>query len=225
MTDSDHGDYEWDAGIIKRRPSVREQSKSAKRRYNDGAFHSRYFVGHGLDIGGKPDPLALYVSVFCLLKSVRTWDLEDGDARYLRGLGDSAFDFVHSSHCLEHMVDVEESLRNWIRVLKPSGYLIVTVPDEDLYEQGIWPSRHNRDHKWTFTMAKSSSWSPRSVNMIDLVRTFVDQLQLERLTLHSDFYRPTDGGTISDQTMTPVAECSIEMVCRKREATSLRSKG
>ena len=35
-----------------------EQSKAAKRRFHDGAFHSRYFVGNGIDIGGKADPLA-----------------------------------------------------------------------------------------------------------------------------------------------------------------------
>jgi hypothetical protein len=35
-----------------------EQSKAAKRRFQIGAFHQRYFVGHGIDIGGRPDPLA-----------------------------------------------------------------------------------------------------------------------------------------------------------------------
>jgi SAM-dependent methyltransferase len=152
------------------------------------------------------------------MQSVRTWDRDDGDAQYLHGVPDAAFDFVHSSHCLEHMVDVAEALRHWIRVLKPGGYLIVTVPDEDLYEQGAWPSRFNRDHKWTFTMAKPASWSPRSVNVVDLVRQFAEALELERLVLHRDFYRPTHPGRTPDQTLTPVAECSIEWIARKRPA-------
>jgi hypothetical protein len=46
----------------------------------------------------------------------------------------------------------------------------VIVPDEDLYEQGVWPSRFNPDHKWTFTIAKHTSWSPVSVNLLDLAR-------------------------------------------------------
>jgi SAM-dependent methyltransferase len=195
---------------------VWEQSKSAKRRFNDGAFHSRYFVGHGIDIGGKPDPLAQYVGAFRLMLSVRTWDLEDGDAQYLAGVADNSLDFVHSSHCLEHMVDVNEALRNWIRVLKPNGHLIVTIPDEDLYEQGAWPSQRNFDHKWTFTLAKASSWSPRSINVVDLAKTFADQLELERLSLQRDFYRPEIRDVLVDQTLTPVAECSIEWVARKR---------
>jgi SAM-dependent methyltransferase len=195
---------------------VWEQSKAAKRRYNDGDFHSRYFVGHGVDIGGKPDPLGQYREIFPLMQTVRTWDLEDGDAQYLRGVSDNTFDFVHSSHCLEHMHDVIEALRNWVRVLKPGGYLIVTVPEEDMYEQGQWPSRYNSDHKWTFTAAKESSWSPRSINVIDLVKHFAGQLALERLVCHRDFYRESLRQRGIDQTTTPVAECAIEIVWRKR---------
>ncbi len=193
-----------------------EQSKAAKRRYDDGAFQQRFFVGRGIDIGGKPDPLAQYASIFARMQSVRTWDREDGDAQLLLGVPDKSFDFVHSSHCLEHMVDVAEALRNWIRVLKPDGYLIVTVPDEDLYEQGTWPSRFNADHKWTFTMAKPTSWSPRSVNLVELVMRFAESLELERLVLHRDFFRPPGHGRLRDQTLTPVAECAIEWIARKR---------
>ena len=193
-----------------------EQSKAAKRRFNDGAFHSRYFVGDGIDIGGKPDPLGQYAGVFPMMRSARTWDLEDGDAQYLASIPNNYFDFVHSSHCLEHMVDVYEAMRNWIRVLKPGGYLIVTIPDEDLYEQRVFPSRFNADHKWTFTMAKSFSWSPRSINVIDLIKAFCDELELERLTLHRDFYREALRERELDQTGTPVAECAIEFICLKR---------
>src|SRR5260221_7032838 len=38
-----------------------------------------------------------------------------------------------------------------------------------LYEQGVFPSRFNGDHKSTFTISKASSWSPVSVNVLDLV--------------------------------------------------------
>jgi hypothetical protein len=68
-----------------------EQSKAAKRRFNDGNFHNRFYVGYGVDIGGKPDPLANYVGVFPLLRGVKTWDLEDGDAQYMQGVADETF--------------------------------------------------------------------------------------------------------------------------------------
>jgi ubiquinone/menaquinone biosynthesis C-methylase UbiE len=192
-----------------------EQSKAAKRRYNIGAFHNRYFVGNGIDIGGKPDPLGQYINIFPKMESVRTWDIEDGDAQYLKGIPDNTYDFLHSSHCLEHMVDVNEALQNWIRIVKHGGYLIITVPDEDLYEMGIWPSR-NPDHKWTFTIYKEKSWSHRSINIIDLAREVSSQVEVEKIELQRDFFREPLLKQKFDQTLTPVAECSIEFILRKR---------
>lgn len=194
-----------------------EQSKAAKRRFLDGGFHSRFFVGDGLDIGGKPDPLGQYAGIFVGMLSVRTWDIEDGDAQFLKGIPDNTFDFVHSSHCLEHMEDVQGALANWIRVVKPGGYLVITVPDEDLFEQGIWPSHFNSDHKWTFTIYKKKSWSPRSLNIMDLSQYFGDVVSTERIVLQDDFFRRLLVGKKIDQTLTPVAECSIEFIWRKRQ--------
>jgi len=192
---------------------VWEQSKAARRRYLDGAFHSRYLVGDGVDIGGAPDPLSQYVGIFSRMRSVRIWDMPDGDAQVMAGVPDSTFDFVHASHCLEHMVDVRIALQNWIRVTKPGGYLVITVPDEDMYEHGYWPSRYNDDHKWSFTIYKPQSSLPKSINVLDLVKEFGEQVVLERLVLLNEFYRPNLGDL--DQTMTPVTECAIEIIWRK----------
>lgn len=193
-----------------------EQSKAAKRRYGDGLFHSRYFVGRGVDIGGKPDPLEQFKGIFPLMREVRTWDLEDGDAQYMADVADGSLDFVHSSHCLEHMADVRVALGNWARIVRPGGFLIITVPDEDLYEHGQWPSRFNSDHKWSFTICKRRSAMPKSINVVDLAIEFADRLELERLQLVGDFHR-TWLASDFDQTLTPVAECAIEIVWRKRE--------
>ena len=95
---------------------MKELSKSISRRLGDSNFVRRYFVGQGVDIGGKPDPLALYSEFFPLLKNVRVWDLEDGDAQFMAGVPDNSLDFVHSSHCLEHLNDPTEGLRNWLRI-------------------------------------------------------------------------------------------------------------
>ncbi len=192
-----------------------EQSKSAKRRFSIGAFHNRYFVGNGIDVGGKPDPLGQYAGIFPWMASVQTWDLEDGDAQYLQEVPDNHFDFLHASHCLEHMVDVEVALKNWIRVVKAGGFLVITVPDEDLYEQGVWPSTFNGDHKWTFTILKESTWSPKSINVVDLVKSFAGQIEVEKIELLRDFFRDAWVAERIDQTRTPVTECSIEIILRK----------
>jgi len=129
---------------------------------------------------------------------------------------DNFFDFMMSSHCLEHMVDVHETLKNWIRIIKPGGFLIITVPDEDMYEMGQWPSQFNSDHKWTFTVHKEQSWSPKSINLLDLAIEFSSSIEIERIQLLNDFYRENLRKQNIDQTITPVAECAIEFIARKR---------
>ena len=47
----------------------------------------------------------------------------------------------------------------------------LVVPDEDLYEQGVFPSRFNDDHKATFTISKSRSWSAKSINVLELANS------------------------------------------------------
>ena len=202
---------------------MKECSKSIQRRLTDSNFLRRYFVGKGVDIGGKPDPLILYKEMFPLMESVKTWDWEDGDAQFLKGILDGSLDFVHSSHCLEHLVDSAEGLRNWFRVVREGGYLVITVPDEDLYEQGIFPSTFNCDHKWTFTIFKTKSWSDRSLNLLDMLRQLgpaAEVVKIEQLSATYRFDLPR-----FDQTLTPVAECGIEVIIRKRPQTEVETGG
>ena len=196
-----------------------EQSKSTRRRFYDGNFHNRYFNGNGIDIGGKPDPFSQYIGVFPLVKSVKIWDLEDGDAQYMNSAKDESYDFVISSHCLEHMVDVYEAFNNWIRITKKGGYLIITVPDEDMYEQENWPSLYNEDHKWTFTINKNKSWSQNSINIFDLLRHFSDLIEIEKVEKISDFYNYNLENI--DQTLQPNVESSIEFIIKKKSLTNV----
>jgi SAM-dependent methyltransferase len=188
---------------------MKELSKSIPRRMGDSNFVRRYFVGRGVDIGGKPDPLGLYAEFFPLMTDVRVWDLEDGDAQFMEGVEDNFFDFVHSSHCLEHLNDPAEGLRNWLRVIKPGGYIVALVPDEDLYEQGVFPSTYN--------------WSPRSVNLLSLLGNLGPEARVEKVELLTASYR--FGLPRFDQTSTPVGECAIEFVVRKATEAEVRLGG
>ncbi len=196
-----------------------EQSKATKRRFHDGNFHNRYFSGKGIDIGGKPDPFSQYIGVFPLVKSVKIWDLEDGDAQYMQSCSDEYYDFVVSSHCLEHMVDVYEAFKNWIRITKKGGYLIITIPDEDMYEQKNWPSLYNGDHKWTFTINKNQSWSKKSINVLDLLKNFEDEIEIEKIEKISEFYN--HNLTNVDQTLQPNVESAIEFIIKKKSSSSI----
>ncbi len=193
---------------------MKECSKSIMRRLSQPNFVNRYFVGHGIDIGGSPDPLAVYQELLPRVASVRVWDRDSGDAQFMAGVEDESFDFVHSSHCLEHLVEPQEGLANWFRILRPGGHLIVTVPDEDLYEQGVFPSTYNSDHKWTFSVFKTHSWTERSRNIVDLLMALGDAADIQKIEVLNATYRFSLPRF--DQTLTPIGESGIEIVVRKR---------
>jgi SAM-dependent methyltransferase len=136
--------------------------ESSKTKKVWGELERSVLVGEGIDIGCGPDPV---------FPHVMTFDLPDGDANEILRHVHRQFDFVYASHCLEHMRDPRAAMAQWWQLVKPGGVLFVIVPDEDLYEQGYWPSRFNRDHKWTFTIAKHASWSPVSVNLLELAKS------------------------------------------------------
>lgn len=134
--------------------------------------------GKILDIGAGVDPITKDAVIF---------DKGQGDAQELdRYFPSGSFDTVFSSHCLEHMVKPREALQAWFSLVKPGGFLITIVPDEDLYEQGHFPSIFNSDHKATFTLSKSHSWSPVSYNCLELANELDGKLVYS--ALQSDNY-------------------------------------
>lgn len=121
--------------------------------------------GQGIDIGCGDDP----ITDTCV-----AWDLPQGDAQTMPGQRAESYDWIFSSHCLEHMPRPLEALLVWWRLLRPGGTLVLIVPDEDAYEAGCWPSALNSDHKATFTPSKWRSWSPASLNLTDLIAYLPD---------------------------------------------------
>jgi SAM-dependent methyltransferase len=53
------------------------------------------------------------------------------EATNLAGIPAGAYDFVLSSHCLEHMANPLRALSEWLRVTKDGGLLLVVVPDRE----------------------------------------------------------------------------------------------
>ena len=183
---------------IGRRYQALESTKAKGRRLRESFFDS-YCSGKGLDIGYGGD---------LLVPGCFGWDIEHGDAQLLKRLDDSTFDFVYSSHTLEHMVNPVLALRNWWRVLKPGGYLILYVPDRDLYEKRrTLPSRWNRDHKHFFLLNHSEE--PDTCSLLHLIEKSITGY-------HLIFAKECDEGhTISDPEQHSDGEYSIEIVLRK----------
>jgi SAM-dependent methyltransferase len=201
--------------LVIRRNVFGATSISIMRRAHDARFATRYFCGDGIDVGGGVDSLGLFREFFPLMRRLFTYEKEHGDAQLLTNVNDDTFDFLYSSHCLEHLRDPVEALRNWIRVVKPGGHLVVDVPEEDLYEQGTWPSNFNSDHKLSFTLSKRQSWSPVSVNVLELVGKLNDQATPLSIAVMDHCYRRQLHGRGFDQTRTPMAESAIEIILLK----------
>jgi len=174
-----------------------ETSKALMRRLHDSRFATRYFVGNGIDIGAGADVLGQYAEFFPLMNDCR--------------------------HCLEHMRDPREALKNWLRVVRPGGHLVVLVPDEDLYEQGVFPSTFNPDHKWTFTLHKAKSWSAKSINVLALLGEFADRAQTVKVESLDATYRYSIERM--DQTLTPIGEAAIEFILRRLPPIELKRGG
>ena len=68
---------------------------------------------------------------------------------------DHSFDVVASWHVIEHVKDVRETLREWRRVLKPGGLMMLETPDASCPKVRRMGSRYRKfwapEHTYTFT--------------------------------------------------------------------------
>jgi predicted SAM-dependent methyltransferase len=76
-------------------------------------------------------------------------DLVVPDAAQLGIFSDDSWDTVFSSHTLEHIVGWRAALREWWRLVRPGGYLVLYLPDRELYPH-IGEPGANPDHKHDF---------------------------------------------------------------------------
>ena len=131
------------------RPVGEEARKSQARRRESG-FTARYLSGPNiLDIGYRGYiedvvpivPQAIGVEL----------DYPGYDGRTLP-FPEHSQDAVFASHCLEHIEDFRQSVRDWFRVLRVGGFLVIMVPHQYLYEKRLaLPSHYNADHKRFYT--------------------------------------------------------------------------
>lgn len=96
-----------------------------------------YCIGYGVDLGFGGDPIvphAIRVDLPQPYARVGSYPVQlGGAAENLYWFRDNVLDFVFSSHLLEDYEDTEAVLREWLRVLKPGGNLIIYCPDEQRF--------------------------------------------------------------------------------------------
>ncbi|MFH1379832.1 MAG: methyltransferase domain-containing protein [bacterium] len=176
-----------------------ETSKAKPRRLREG-FFEKYCAGKGLDIGFGGDPV---------VQTCQCFDWEHGDAQDLGGIPGNTYDFIYSSHTLEHVADPAAVLQIWWGKLKKNGYLILYVPDRDLYEKKkSLPSRWNPSHKNYFVIKNHEP--PDTLGLVSLIQ--------ENLPESAVIYAKqcAEGHTITDPLIHSDGEFSIEIVVLKK---------
>lgn len=115
---------------------------------------ARYTRGRGLDLGcGPSKAFPHFIGIddgkdTALFGIPVTPDIV-GDCLKLDLFADASLDFVFSSHLLEHVEDTEAALREWWRVIKEGGHLVLYLPHRDYYPNIGQPGA-NPDHKHDF---------------------------------------------------------------------------
>lgn len=121
-----------------------ESQRTYEEKLNNG-FFSTYMTGIGLDIG-----YAGYISgVQPILPSAIGIDVDyPGYTDNILPFESNTQDYVYSSHCLEHIFDYRTAIREWHRVTRVGGHIVIIVPHQHLYEKRKFPpSKWNGDHK------------------------------------------------------------------------------
>ncbi|MCK9425667.1 MAG: class I SAM-dependent methyltransferase [Ignavibacteriaceae bacterium] len=184
-----------------KRPFNRGETSKAKPRREQEMFFEKYCIGKGLDIGFGGD---------LIVPTTDGYDFEHGDAQYMKSIPDNKYDFVYSSHTLEHMNDAAVALRNWYRVVKKNGYLILYIPHRDLYEKKkTLPSFFNEDHKHFFLL--NDDEDPDTLGILPLVARTLCNYEIIYAKECSRGYTVTEPNVHSD------GEYSIEVVIKKNE--------
>jgi SAM-dependent methyltransferase len=109
----------------------------------------------GLEIGGPSEIFKNKPPIYKLLKSLdgvnfstnTVWEdiIRDGstyryfseksgiqyirEASLLTGISNEKYDFVLASHCLEHCANAIKTVKEWLRVLRPGGVLLLVLPN------------------------------------------------------------------------------------------------
>lgn len=106
---------------------------------------AQYCVGNGIDVGSSGDPVVpTAIQIDLPLGEAYSPDLGGQHPVQLRGDGtklhwfrDMVFDYVFSSHLLEDFVNWEPVVREWSRVLKRGGHLIILMPDKERWQAAL----------------------------------------------------------------------------------------
>lgn len=116
-----------------------------RARYQRSILAQKYLQGEGAEIGALMQPILTpmgsstkYIdrvpASYWRTQADRGVRLVDPDiideGNELSTIADNTFDYLIAAHVLEHIEDPISALKNWLRVIKRGGHLLVAVPDK-----------------------------------------------------------------------------------------------
>lgn len=134
-----------------------------------------YTRGRGLDLGCGPEKaFAHFIGVdnghhemfgYRIVPDIR------GDVRDLALFATNSLDFCFSSHTLEHFdyAEVPAILKEWMRVIRHGGHLVLYLPDEESYPK-VGGSGANPDHRWNVNRDRVLEAMPDGFDLLDFQR-------------------------------------------------------
>lgn len=173
-------------------------SETAKHRH----LVAGYCAGNGCDLGSSGDPIVPWaIQVDLPGAEYHAYNITRPEAAiHWRGSAidlpfkDETLDWVHASHLLEDFEDWGPPLREWDRVLKVGGFLIIAVPDHERFRAYVQRGRDagydcdNLSHKHEARLGEiAEGLGERYVTIRD---GFVSESELEYSLLYVGIKRP-----------------------------------
>ncbi len=171
--------------------------------------------GRGLDIGcGPGKTYAHFIGVdnksdSRLFNIPINPDITVDTAERMELFASSSMDFCLSSHLLEHLEyeRVAGALKEWMRLIKTRGYLVLYLPDEDEYPK-VATHGANPDHKWNVNYDKIIECMRETGTSWDLV-DFQKRNQDDEYSLFFVFQKVGSGQHFSWRKERPKRTCAV----------------
>jgi SAM-dependent methyltransferase len=103
-------------------------------------FAQHFCKGEGLDVGGWTEKGWVY-------PGARVVNIDLDDEYHAHNLPTGTYDYIFSSHTLEHLDDYISALEHWRTRLRPGGALFLYLPHPDME---YWRPENNRKHRHLF---------------------------------------------------------------------------
>lgn len=110
--------------------------------YGFGGGHLLHIVSRASEVVGmESSPTAVARARARMPKGHPHWEIIQWDDATRISLEGEYFDLVTASHVLEHLPDDGAALNEWIRLVRPGGYLLILLPSHEVLFKG---SKHLR---------------------------------------------------------------------------------